>query len=122
MVDFWATWCEPCKDFFPHSVALQRRFEPRGLQVIPVSLDDAEQLPDVRDFLWKTKAQDLPNFVSRSGVDPQTMTDFEIDGGAIPHLKLYDRHGKLRQKFGSGGGPLSPSAIDKAIEQLLSET
>jgi thiol-disulfide isomerase/thioredoxin len=120
LVDFWATWCEPCTKFFPHSAQLQKRQGPQGLQVITVSLDDAEQAADVADFLAHHPAPGMLNYRSRSAAGSETVSDFEIRGGAIPHLKLYDRHGKLRKTFGSGGQPLSD--IDQAVEQLLRET
>src|SRR3954454_24302060 len=40
LLDFWATWCAPCKVEVPHLVALQKKYEPRGLHIIGISMDD----------------------------------------------------------------------------------
>ena len=58
LLDFWATWCGPCLELFPHTVELQRRFGGRGLTVITISLDDPDNEPAVRKFLAQSKATD----------------------------------------------------------------
>ncbi len=53
LLDFWATWCEPCREETPHLVDLQDKYGGQGLQVIGVSMDDG---PDpVRDFYQRFK-------------------------------------------------------------------
>lgn len=48
LLDFWATWCAPCKEEIPHFIDMQNRYGGRGLQVIGVSMDDDEK--PVREF------------------------------------------------------------------------
>ncbi len=53
LLDFWATWCDPCKDEIPHFIDMQDRYGPHGLQVIGISMDDDETL--ARDFYRQFK-------------------------------------------------------------------
>jgi peroxiredoxin len=48
LLDFWATWCDPCKDEIPRFMQMQNELGPKGLQVVGVSMDDDPQ--PVRDF------------------------------------------------------------------------
>ena len=118
LVDFWATWCEPCKKLFPHTVELHEQFAGQGLAVLSVSLDDPEDEDAITEFLTERHAT-FPNFVSRYGAGPQSMEAFGIDNGAVPHFKLYDRDGKLHRAFASGTAPLDPRQIDRSVEELL---
>jgi thiol-disulfide isomerase/thioredoxin len=123
LVDFWATWCQPCQELFPHGVELSRRLAGRGLSVVSLSLDDPDNQQAVERFLQRqdVATAGMENFISRDGFNPQAAEDYQITGGAIPHLKLYDRQGKLRQTFPDGDGHLDPRQIERAVEELLDE-
>src|SRR5579862_4013190 len=54
MVDFWASWCEPCKQSFPAMEDLHKRYADRGLVIIAVNVD--ENRPDMEAFLKKNTA------------------------------------------------------------------
>ena len=54
LVDFWATWCEPCRTEMPLLVSLERNWRSRGLVFVTISADDPEQEREARDFLVKT--------------------------------------------------------------------
>jgi thiol-disulfide isomerase/thioredoxin len=120
LVDFWATWCPTCLELFPHTVELQRRFADRGLTVVSLSMDDPDQLAAVQKFLGR-KGGDLQNFIDRGGGASQSFADYKIDNGALPHLKLYDRQGKLRKTFSSGEHQIDARQIDNTVEELLGE-
>ncbi len=53
LLDFWATWCDPCRDEIPHFVELQNKYGEQGLQIIGVSMDDGPEA--VRDFYQRFK-------------------------------------------------------------------
>jgi thiol-disulfide isomerase/thioredoxin len=118
LVDFWATWCGPCVELFPHTVKLQERWGDRGLSVITVSLDDVDNRVAVVHFLGKQRAT-AGNFLSTYGVGPTAFTEFGIEDGSLPHLRLYDRQGKVHQTFASGGTSIDPEAVDRAVETML---
>ncbi|MGC2182748.1 MAG: TlpA disulfide reductase family protein [Terriglobales bacterium] len=48
LLDFWATWCGPCREEIPHFVELQNQYRDQGFQIIGVSMDDSPE--PVRDF------------------------------------------------------------------------
>ena len=118
LLDFWATWCGPCLELFPHTSELQRRFGDRGLTVITVSLDDPDNEPAVRKFLAGSKAT-AENYLSPYGVGPAAFEAFGIEDGALPHVRVYDRQGKLRRTFRSGGKSIDAKEIERAVEKLL---
>ena len=53
LLDFWATWCEPCREEIPHFVELQNKYGDQGLQIIGVSMDDGPE--PVREFYQRFK-------------------------------------------------------------------
>jgi thiol-disulfide isomerase/thioredoxin len=120
LVDFWATWCGPCVELFPHTLELQRRFGDRGLSVVTVSIDDPDHRAAVAKFLADRGAT-TENFLSTYGVGPAAFTEFGIDDGAVPHVRLYDRQGKLVKTFASGGKTIDPKAVQQAVEAMLKE-
>jgi len=117
LIDFWATWCPPCLQLFPHTVELHKRWADRGLVVAAVSLDDPSDDSTVRRFL-AAKGADFTNFISRFGTSGQSAEEFNITGGGIPFLHIYDRHGKLLKTLG-GDKPVDPQKIDQTIEEAL---
>ena len=116
LVDFWATWCPPCIELFPHAVDLHRRLADRGLAVVSVSLDDPGNKEAVLKFLVGKGAR-FNNFVSQYGSGTESFEVFDV--GSLPCCKLYDREGKLRRSFSSVNSPIDPDEIDRAVEELL---
>lgn len=123
LVDFWATYCGPCRKQFPHTVELSDKYGAQGLATISVCCDDPEKDRQALDFLKKNKAR-FENLRSKFGSDEETFTTFDIEGGALPHYKLYDRKGKLRHTFGTDPDAerqFTTDDIDAAVQKLLSE-
>lgn len=120
LVDFWATWCLPCVEQFPHTVTLHREHRARGLAVISVSMNELDEQPEVLAFLERQNAT-FPNLLSKYGGGTEAVEAFELPG-AVPYYRVYDRSGELRYEFGVD--PLAEKQftaedIDKAIEKLL---
>ena len=118
-VDFWATWCGPCKEQFPHTVELAHKYKDQGLAVISVSCDDADQQDEVLAFL-KSKGADFDNLISTHGID--TIDVLEIAGGALPHYRIYDRQGKLVKSFGPDpDNGVTPEEIEVFVKEALAQ-
>jgi peroxiredoxin len=55
LLDFWATWCPPCRKEIPGYIELYNTYKSRGLVVIGVSMDEAEDIPDVKSYAAQIK-------------------------------------------------------------------
>lgn len=98
VVDAWATWCAPCKENFPHLVALHKKYAKLGLAVVSLSLDDPDQpkkLAEALAFL-KEKGATFPNYY----LAESTEAAFEkLNISAIPSVFLYGPDGKEIKRF-----------------------
>jgi thiol-disulfide isomerase/thioredoxin len=120
LVDFWATWCAPCVKQFPHTVSLARKYKDRGLAAVSVSLDDASEEPQVREFLQKQDAR-FDNLVSKYGAGTESIDAFGLPG-PVPCYRVYDRAGELRHEFSvdpSAERQFTPEDIEAAVTELL---
>ena len=114
LIDFWATWCVPCMEQFPHTVELHRKYADKGLRVITMSLDDPGDKERVLAFLRKNNAT-TENYLSELGAGTASVEAFDLDAG-VPHYRIYDRQGELRHRF--DGDPREQN-IDQKIAELL---
>jgi thiol-disulfide isomerase/thioredoxin len=96
VVNFWATWCEPCRDEYPMIVELAKEFKPQGVSVIGVDMDDESDMNLVRRFIARTQPQ-FPNYRQKPGID----LDAFYDGvnsewkGTMPQTIFYGREGQI---------------------------
>lgn len=116
LIDFWATWCPPCRAGIPHLNELYRSKKDAGLVIVGVSVD--------RGNPAKSGVDMVREFKTRIPMDyPQVMADANIVqayGGiqSIPTAFLVDRAGRVRKKYVG----LQPREIfEKDIAPLLSE-
>lgn len=123
LVDFWATWCEPCTENFPHIVELHEQHVGDGLRVIGFSNDALSDTEAVKQFLAEHGAA-FDNLQTKFGVSTETNDTFGIHG--VPYYKLYDRKGELRYQFAEvyddleHGEPVKK--IDERVAELLAES
>ena len=86
-LDFWASWCTPCKQSFPFMNELKAEFEEQGLAVVSVNID--QYLEDAANFLKQTPADFEVIY------DPESRIFSEFAIRAMPTCLLFDRNGKL---------------------------
>jgi thiol-disulfide isomerase/thioredoxin len=114
LADFWATWCGPCVEQFPHTVELSKKYDPAELAVVSVSMDEPSDQEKVLAFLREHGAA-FDNLLGEYGVGEKGVEAFEITDGAVPHYKVYDRSGTLVHTANSN------EELDRLIAQLLTE-
>ncbi len=86
-VDFWASWCTPCKQSFPFMNELHERYDKKGLKIIGINLDTEKK--DADRFLKQVKADFTIAF------DPSGKTAEQYDLQVMPSSYLIDRNGRL---------------------------
>lgn len=108
LLDFWATWCVPCREETPHFVELQQKYGDRGLQIIGVSMDDSA------DPVGPFVAQFHVNYPIVMG----TAKTGEQYGGVLglPIAFLIDREGHIVSKH---VGATDAAVFDREIVQML---
>ena len=111
LVNFWATWCEPCKTEMPSLVDLQKKYGPQGLQIVGVAMDDAND-------------NEISTFAHKMGVNYMVLRGTEKVGdlyGGIDRLPMtyyLDRSGKVvDETMGMAGEATFEDAIKRALAQ-----
>ncbi len=108
LLDFWATWCAPCRSEIPHFIAWQKQYGPQGLQVIGLSMDD--------------DSKPVPAFIQQFGIDyPVAMGDAKLAdqyGGVLglPVTFVIGRDGQIHHKH---VGLTDLALLEGEIKQLL---
>ena len=100
LVNFWATWCVPCREEFPDLDRLERELSPKGFSVIGISTDFASQTAAVGDFLRKMRPS-FANYRKKTGGDDQPFIE-AVDpkwGGELPFSVLYGPDGARVKTF-----------------------
>jgi len=113
LLNFWATWCEPCKLEMPWFVELQKQYGGQGFQVVGVAMDDAD-VADIAKFA-KDMSVDYPILVGNESVRDAIGNDY----GGVPFLPesfFINRDGKITDKV---LGLKSKSDIEESIKKAL---
>jgi thiol-disulfide isomerase/thioredoxin len=110
LLNFWATWCGPCKIEMPWFVELQNRYAGEGLQIVGVAMDDASK-EDIGKFA-KDMGVNYPILIGKESVGDQY-------GGvpALPESFLISRDGKIVDKIiGLRGKAEIEDSVKKALD------
>jgi peroxiredoxin len=111
LINFWATWCPPCRTEIPELVKWQREYRHRGLQIIGVTYPP-ETLSEVRRFTRKTKV----NYTIALGTKATKLLFTESE--TLPVTVVVDRAGNVRAVI---EGVIFPEEFDEKIKSLLTD-
>ncbi|HEV7904240.1 MAG TPA: cytochrome c biogenesis protein/redoxin [Pyrinomonadaceae bacterium] len=110
LINFWATWCLPCRAEIPDFNAMQKDYEARGFTVVGISSHDTPEM--IRDFQTVVR-QEYQLLVSGDDAPQQFQT-----GPGRPATFILDREGRIRERF---IGERDRAAFDAVVKPLLDE-
>ena len=113
VLNFWATWCRPCRDELPILASLDSRYRERGVEFIAASADEPATQKRVPEFTRKLKIS-FPVWVGATRGD---LTRLDL-GDALPATAIIDRNGTV---VGRILGAVSHADLQKRIEWLLGD-
>jgi len=116
LVNFWATWCKPCRAEMPELVKLEAKLRAKGLKLITVSADEEEKEADALRFIAQLGVPS-PSYIRRAKDDDKFINFVDPKwSGALPASILYDKTGKRLRSF-IGETPMK--VVEAAITKLL---
>ena len=117
LINFWATYCDPCREEFPDLVKIDRDYRPRSLEFITISLDDVTDIKTgVPKFLGSMKAT-MPAYLL-DVPDPEPAIDL-VDPrwqGSLPATFLYNEKGEMVY---SKIGRVKPAELRAEIDKVI---
>ncbi|MBV9209361.1 MAG: TlpA family protein disulfide reductase, partial [Acidobacteria bacterium] len=111
VLNFWATWCVPCREEIPQFNVMQRELGDKGLTIVGAAADDTTE--GVKDFQKEIK-QDYTVLMG----DDSVKQKFQVNSG-LPITYIIDREGNIREKI---IGPRDRETFESLIKPLLEET
>jgi cytochrome c biogenesis protein CcmG, thiol:disulfide interchange protein DsbE len=111
ILNFWASWCTPCREEMPALEAYYKKYKGKGLEIIAISLDSAEDTHAAKE-------------VMRSFTFPAAMRDESDVRGygriwRMPMTFVIDRYGILRKDGSEGDPKIDLSILEKIVTPLL---
>lgn len=113
LLDFWATWCAPCRVSIPELVELQKKYRDQGVVVLGISMDDPEMFPDT--YILAFKETFKMNYTILRADQKVAMDYFGMANMAIPTLFVINREGKLADKIMG----YAPGAVENSLKRVL---
>jgi len=112
MIDFWATWCKPCKKVMKYLDQYHQDYADQGFKVLMINQDTPRSLSKVKSYI---RSQNHQFFV---GLDPNQKIAQKLNGMVMPTLILVDKGGEIKWRH-QGFIPGEEVEIEKQIKLLL---
>jgi len=112
LLDFWATWCGPCRESIPHLIQLYKTYRENGFEMIGISLDKGDATV-VRNF---TKSMDIPYPIVMA--PEEVARDYRVT--SIPTTFFIDKEGKIRERI-TGFNSTIAQQMNSKIADLTTE-
>ena len=110
ILNFWATWCTPCREEFPLLIAYDAEHEADGVEVRFVATDEATELPEVRAFLGEQGLDEVSYFSPGNDTMPAQFNP--MLGFGLPTTLVLDADGILRDSY---TGLISRDRLDEMV-------
>lgn len=114
LLNFWATWCPPCRREIPLFIELQRRYETQGLQIVGIAVDN----PEAVARYWQEKHINYPLLIA----DETTyalMAAYGNREGGLPYSVLISADGRIA---GTKIGAYSHEELESALQPLITQS
>jgi thiol-disulfide isomerase/thioredoxin len=120
LVNFWATFCDPCREEFPDLVKIDHEYRPHSLEFVTVSLDDVSDIKtEVPKFLDAMKATGPAYLLDASDPEPAIKLMDPRWSGALPATFLFNEKGEVVYKH---IGRVDPSELRAEIDKLVKKS
>ena len=113
MLDFYATWCEPCRAQTPHLVKMQRQYVEQGLQVIGLNVGGDEDRDKVPGYARELGIQYPLGFP-----DDELFDAYLSNNGDIPQALVFGRDGRLVKRF-VGYNEAAGRELERVVQSSL---
>lgn len=111
VVNFWATWCVPCREEMPEFVKVQREYGDRGVQFVGIAADDLTKVKAFADEL----GLNYPALIGGYGA-VELSRSLGNQVGALPYTIFIDRSGRISRTH---LGPIKPAQLRSIVGQML---
>jgi thiol-disulfide isomerase/thioredoxin len=120
LLNFWATWCVPCRKEFPDLVKIEADYRGRALEFALVSADDVEEIKTtVPKFLREMHATAMPAYLLNASDTVAAIAQVDPEwGGQLPATFLFDRQGKLAYRH---FGIINPAKLREEIDKVIGD-